>query len=135
VEEHPAEKNLPWLVLRAANRTQTKGSTVRLIAPRAPEGAEELGMEITDARLLAVQEHLQLHGYVEPADIGLAWGAYTITQAGLRSLEEARSGLQEPPTETPESVVSKQTAAAETQAGTPPPDGHREPLVALLALS
>jgi hypothetical protein len=125
VEEHPAEKNLPWLVLRAANRTQAKGSTVRLIAPRAPEGAEELGMEITDARLLAVQEHLQHHGYVEPADIGLAWGAYTITPAGLRWLENVQSELSESPTETPESVVSKQTAA-ETQAGTPSPQTATE---------
>ena len=30
-------KNLPWLVLRAANRTQARGSTVRLIVLRTPE--------------------------------------------------------------------------------------------------
>jgi hypothetical protein len=107
VAEQPTEKNLPWLVLRAANQTQAKGSTVRLIVPRAPEVAEELGMELTDERLLAVQEHLQQHGYVEPANIGLTWGAYTITQAGLRWLEEAQSELSESPTVATESDAAK----------------------------
>jgi hypothetical protein len=94
--------------LRAANRTQARGSTVRLIVPRAQEVAEELGMmELTEARLLSVEEYLQLHGYVEPANIGLTWGTYTITPAGLRWLEEAPSEPQEPPTEAPESGVEE----------------------------
>jgi hypothetical protein len=114
VAEQPTEKNLPWLVLRAANRTQARGSTVRLIVPRAPKVAEELGMELTDARLLSVEEHLQAHGYVEPANIGLTWGTYTITPAGLRWLEEAPSEPQEPPTEAPESVVEESGASPET---------------------
>jgi hypothetical protein len=97
VAEHLAEKNLPWLVLRAANRTQAKGSTVRLIVPRAPEVAEELGMELTDSQLLSVEEHLHNHGYIEPANIGLTWGTYTVTLAGLRWLEEA------PPSESSDS--------------------------------
>ena len=105
--EQPTEKNLPWLVLRAANRTQARGSTVRLIVPRAPEVAEELGMELTEARLLSVEENLQGHGYVEPANIGLTWGTYTITPAGLRWLEEAPPEPQETPTEAPESVVEE----------------------------
>jgi hypothetical protein len=108
VAEHPTEKkNLPWLVLRAANRTQARGSTVRLIVPRAPEVAEDLGMELTEARLLSVEENLQAHGYVEPANIGLTWGTYTITPAGLRWLEEAPSESPQPPTEAPESVVEE----------------------------
>jgi hypothetical protein len=108
VAEQPTEKNLPWLVLRAANRTQARGSTVRLIVPRAQEVAEELGMmELTEARLLSVEEYLQLHGYVEPANIGLTWGTYTITPAGLRWLEEAPSEPQEPPTEASESGVEE----------------------------
>ena len=37
-------EKLAWVVLLAANRTQAKGSTVRLIVPRAPEVAEELGV-------------------------------------------------------------------------------------------
>jgi hypothetical protein len=98
VAEHPAEKNLPWLVLRAANRTQAKGSTVRLIVPRAQEVADELGMELTDSQLLSVEEHLHNHGYIEPANIGLTWGTYTITPAGLRWLEEAA-----PPSESSDS--------------------------------
>jgi hypothetical protein len=68
-------KNLPWLVLRAANRAQARGSTVRLIVLRTPEVAEE-------------------RGYIESANILSTWGTYTITPAGLRWLEEAPS---EPP--------------------------------------
>ncbi len=101
--EQSTMKNLLWLVLRAANRAQARGSTVRLIVPRAPEVAEELGMELTEARVLSVEEYLQERGYVETANIGLTWGTYTITPAGLRWLEEAPSETPEPPTEAPES--------------------------------
>jgi hypothetical protein len=114
VSEQPTERNLPWLVLRAANRTQARGSTVRLVVPRAPEVAEELGMELTEPRLLAVEEYLQDRGYVEPANIGLTWGTYTITPAGLRWLEEAPSEPAEPPTEVPESVVEESGASPGT---------------------
>src|SRR5215211_9531118 len=64
-------EQLAWVVLRAANRRQAKSSTARLIVPRAPEVAEELGMDLTDAQFLSVEEYLQGHGYVVPADIGL----------------------------------------------------------------
>jgi len=111
VAEHPAEKNLPWLVLRAATQTQAKGSTVRLIVPRAQEVAEELGMELTDSQLLSVEEHLQNHGYIEPADIGLTWGTYTVTPAGLRWLEEAPpSESSDSPTEALSSPVRPEPA-------------------------
>jgi hypothetical protein len=80
-------EQLAWVVLRAANRSQAKSSTARLIVPRAPEVAEELGMDLTDAQFLSVEEYLQEHGYVVPADIGLTWGTYTVTAAGLRWLE------------------------------------------------
>jgi hypothetical protein len=99
--------------LRAANRTQARGSTVRLIVPRAPEVAEELGMELTEARLLSVEEYLQLHGYVAPANIELRWGTYTITPAGLQWLEEAPSEPHEPPTEAPERLVEEPGASPE----------------------
>ena len=89
-------EQLAWVILRAANRTQARGSTVRLIVPRAPEVAEELGMELTEARVLSVEEYLQERGYVETANIGLTWGTYTITPAGLRWLEEAPSETPEP---------------------------------------
>jgi hypothetical protein len=130
VAKHPVEKNLPWLVLGAANRTQAKGSTVRLIVPRAPEVAEELGMGLTDSRLLAVEEYLQTHGYIEPANIGLTWGTYTITQAGLRWLEEAPpSESSESPTEAPESGVEEPERAEEpgsTSTGDPQ-EGSEKP--------
>jgi hypothetical protein len=80
-------EQLAWVVLRAANRRQAKSSTARLIVPRAPEVAEELGMDLTDAQFLSVEEYLQEHGYVVPAEIGLTWGTYTVTPAGLRWLE------------------------------------------------
>jgi hypothetical protein len=117
VADQPTEKNLPWLVLRAANRTQARRSTFRLIVPRAQEVAEELDMELTDSRLLSVEEYLQGHGFVEPANIGLTWGTYTITPAGLRWLEETPPEPQETPTEAPESVVEEPGASTETTCG------------------
>ena len=105
--EQSTMKNLPWLVLRAANRAQARGSTVRLIVLRTPEVAEELGMDLTDTRLLSVEEHLQERGYVESANILSTWGTYTITPAGLRWLEEASSEPPEQPTEASESVVEE----------------------------
>jgi hypothetical protein len=117
VAEEPAEKNLPWLVLRAANRTQARGSTARLIVPRALEVAEELGMELSDSQLLSVEEHLQVHGYIEPANIGLTRGTYTITPAGLRWLEEA------PPTEPPEPPTEASESGEEE-----PREPHQTPV-------
>jgi hypothetical protein len=117
VTQEPAEKNLPWLVLRAANRTQAKGSTVRLIVPRAQEVAEELGMELTDSQLLSVEEHLHNHGYIEPANIGLTWGTYTVTPAGLRWLEE------DPP---PESLDSPTEALSSSPLGPEPAEQQQQ---------
>jgi hypothetical protein len=107
-------EQLAWVILRAANRTQARGSTVRLIVPRAPEVAEELGMELTEARVLSVEEYLQERGYVETANIGLTWGTYTITPAGLRWLEQAPTEPPEPPTEAPESVVEEPRESTDT---------------------
>ena len=74
---------LALIVLRAANRTQAKGTTVRLVIPRAPEVAHEVGVELTEAQLLEVEEYLHLHGYLEPVDMGLTSRTYTITPTGL----------------------------------------------------
>jgi hypothetical protein len=82
-----------WGVLEAANRTQAKGSRVRLVVPRAPEMAYALETRLGEAELLAVEEYLLEHGYVAPADVGLRWGTYTITPAGYSWLE---GGLPEP---------------------------------------
>jgi hypothetical protein len=115
VTEQLTMKNLPWLVLRAANRTQARGSTVRLIVLRAPEVAEELGMDLTDTRLLSVEEHLQERGYVESANILSTWGTYTITPAGLRWLEEAPS---EPPESSPQKPLRASWRSLESRTST-----------------
>jgi hypothetical protein len=82
-----------WGVLQTANRTQAKGSTVRLVIPSAPEMSYELEPPLSEAELSAVEEYLLGHGYVAPANIGLRWGTYTITPAGFSWLE---GGLPEP---------------------------------------
>jgi hypothetical protein len=80
-------EKLALVVLLAANRTQAKGSTVRLIVPRAPEVAEELGVELAEDLIFVVEEYLLKRGYAAPANIGLSWGTYTITPTGFSWLE------------------------------------------------
>jgi hypothetical protein len=85
-------EQLARVVLLAANRTQAKGSAVRPIVPLAPEVAQELGMELDDDVIVAAEEYLLKCGYVAPANIGLSWGAYTITPAGFSWLDESSPG-------------------------------------------
>jgi DNA-binding PadR family transcriptional regulator len=95
-EETPVANDTELLagtLLRAVNRVQAKGSTVRLVVPRAPEVAYAIGMELPDARLLEVEEYLQDYGYIALVDIGLPSGTYTITPAGLEWLD---TGASEP---------------------------------------
>jgi hypothetical protein len=80
-------RRLAWIVLHTANRIQAKGSSVRLVVPRAPEVTYELEPPLSEAELLAVEEYLLERGYVAPANIGLRWGTYTITPAGFYFLE------------------------------------------------
>jgi hypothetical protein len=85
-------EQLAHLVLEAANRTQGRGTTVRLIVPSASEVRYELGSTFGEHELLAAEEYLLERGHIAPADIaGLTWGTYTITQAGLEWLEEGFS--------------------------------------------
>jgi hypothetical protein len=73
-EETPVANETELLagtILRAVNRAQAKGSTVRLVVPRAPEVACEVGMELPEARILEVEEYLLDCGYITPA--GLEW--------------------------------------------------------------
>jgi hypothetical protein len=91
-------EQLAWLVLKTANRSQARGSTVRLVVPRDPELVDELGVPLTDDELLSAEEYLEERGYVVLADIQLTRGVYTITPAGLEWLKR---GLPEPP-EAPE---------------------------------
>jgi hypothetical protein len=98
-EETPVANDtevLARVVLHAANRTQAHGSSVRLVVPRAPEVAYEVGVELTESQLVEVEEYLHYHGYVEPVDMGLSWGTYTITSAGLAWLEGGKSGPLSP---------------------------------------
>ena len=86
-------EHLAYLVLEAANRTQGKGTTVRLVVPFAPEVTNELDPTLAEHELLAAEEYLLEQGHIAPANIGLTWGTYTITQSGLEWLEE---GVPEP---------------------------------------
>jgi hypothetical protein len=86
-------EQLAWVVLHTANRIQAKGSSVRLIVPRAPEMTYELEPPLSEAELLTVEEYLLERGYVAPANIGLRWGTYTITPTGFYFLE---GGLPKP---------------------------------------
>lgn len=100
-------EQLAWVVLEAANRTQAKGSTVRLVVPRDPELLHELSVTLTDEELLSAEEYLEEQGYVALADIQLTRGTYTITPAGLKWLER---GLPEPP-EAPETPAEPSAKA------------------------
>jgi hypothetical protein len=82
----PQAEELAWVVLRAANRTQARGSTVRLVVPNALEVAQEVGAMLGDDRLLDAEDYLVEQGYVAALDIGQTRGAYTITPAGFRWL-------------------------------------------------
>jgi len=86
-------RRLAWIVLQTANRIQAKGSSVRLVVPRAPEMTYELEPPLSEAELLAVEQYLLERGYMVPVDIGLRWGTYTISHAGFAWLE---GGLPEP---------------------------------------
>ena len=104
---------LAWAVLRAANRTQARGTTVRLVVPRTPEVIHELDMEITEERLLTAEEWLVDRGYLVPADVVLTRGTYTITPAGLEWL---RGGIPEPP-EAPQKATEGASGPEPTTGG------------------
>jgi hypothetical protein len=77
---------LAWAVLRASNRTQATGTTVRLVVPRAPEVIDDLDMEVEEERIVGAEEWLVERGYLTPADVVLTRGTYTITPLGLEWL-------------------------------------------------
>jgi hypothetical protein len=86
-------EELAWIVLRVANRMQARGSTARLVVPRAPEVAHEVGVALEEDRFLAAEEHLLQRGYIAPTDINLTRATYTITPVGLRWLERGPVAL------------------------------------------
>jgi hypothetical protein len=94
-------QQLAWLVLETVNRMQGKGSTVRLVAPTDQEVTRQLDPTLTEHELLAAEEYLLNRGHIAPANLGLTWGTYTITQAGLDWLDEGLpwpSGAPQTPT-------------------------------------
>jgi hypothetical protein len=104
---------LAWAVLRAANTTQARGTTVRLVVPRAPEVAHDLDIEVPEERLLTAEEWLVRRGYLAPTNVGLTWGTYTITPA---ELEWLRGGM-------PESLEAPQKATQDAPGHQEPPSG------------
>ena len=80
-------QQLAWLVLETLNRTQGKGTTVRLVVPRDPEVARQLDPALTEHNLPAAEAYLLERGYIAPTNLGLTRGTYTITRAGLEWLE------------------------------------------------
>lgn len=101
---------LAWAVLQAANKTQSRGTTVRLVVPRAPEVIDDLDMEVEEERIVGAEEWLVERGYLAPADVRLTRGTYTITPAGLDWL---RGGMPEP-------LVAPQHAAENVPDDKPP---------------
>jgi hypothetical protein len=83
----PEAEEMAWVVLRAANREQARGSTARLVIPNVLEMAQEIVAKLGYDRLLAAEDYLVERGYVVPSDISLTKDAYTITPAGLRWLK------------------------------------------------
>jgi hypothetical protein len=101
-------EQLAWVVLEAANRTQAKSRTVRLVVPRDPELLNELSMTLSDEALLSAEEYLEDQGYIALVDIQLTRGTFTITPAGFKWLER---GLPEPP-EAPETPAEPSEGTA-----------------------
>jgi hypothetical protein len=106
IEEIEEIEELAYVILQTVNRTQAKGTTARIISPRDPEVADELGMDPDEDRLLTAVEYLLEEGYVVPAGIDLPRGDYTIAPAGLEWLEmgattEPLEAPGEAPGETP----------------------------------
>jgi hypothetical protein len=60
----PQVEEIAWVVLRAANRKQARGSTARLVIPSVLEVAQEIAAKLGYDRLLAAEDYLLERGYV-----------------------------------------------------------------------
>src|SRR3712207_2743481 len=113
-------EQLAWLLLLTVNRTQGKGSTVRLVVPSDPGVTRELNPTFTENEILSAEEYLLNRGYIAPANIGLTWGTYTITPTGLGWLEEGFPGhVEASPTaaEEPEEAAKPRLVTVGAQTG------------------
>ena len=113
-------EHLAWAVLQAANRTQAKGTTVRLVVPRAPEVIDDLQEEVTEERLRTAEEWLFQRGYLAPANVGLTLGTYTITTAGLEWLRGEIPGSLEAPQKATEEALGAWPASGSADAPAAP---------------
>jgi hypothetical protein len=117
-------EGLAWLVLRAVNRAQAKGSTVRLVAPRDPEIVDELARELglgpTDEELISAEDYLLEHGYIAPTSLGITRNIYTVTLAGLDWLERDLTA--------PRGMSQGSSSSEEAQRREARHDGAPEPL-------
>jgi hypothetical protein len=108
---------LAWALLRAANRTQARDTTIRLVVPRAPEVAYDLGIEqLAQERIVEAEEWLEERGYLAPDNVGLTWGTYTITPAGLEWLREGMPRPLEAPQNAAEPTSGPLSASGEVDA-------------------
>ena len=75
-------------MLEALNRLQARGSRVRIVVPRGPEAARELGLDDPDAGAIPVaRDWLEYRRHITRADIGLSVETFTITPEGLGWIE------------------------------------------------
>jgi hypothetical protein len=117
IEEIEEIEELAYVILQTVNRTQAKGTTARIISPRDPEVADELGMDPDEDRLLTAVEYLLEEGYVVPAGIDLPRGDYTIAPAGLEWLE---MGATTEPLEAPGEAPSEEAIEPSEDPREPP---------------
>ena len=119
-------EQLAWVVLRTVNRTQAKGSTVRVVVPRDPEVVYELGPVPIEDELLSAEEYLLDRGYVAPVNIGLTRGTYTITPAGMDWLDRGFPVVPEP-SETAQTVEEEPERTEQPRPAQRGSEGPREP--------
>ena len=117
IEEIEEIEERAYVILQTVNRTQAKGTTARIISPRDPEVADELGMDPDEDRLLTAVEYLLEEGYVVPAGIDLPRGDYTIAPAGLEWLE---MGATTEPLEAPGEAPSEEAIEPSEDTREPP---------------
>ena len=70
---------------------------MQLVVPSAPEVTGQLDPSLAEHELLAAEEYLLEQGHITPANLGLTWGTYTVTLAGLDWLDDGYPWPSEAP--------------------------------------